>query len=102
MKHIKLFTESIEDEHLPDNIKLVTLLWNGIYRNFNNEPVFLTTGDHTDKGTIIKKYIDRTDVKFSTEQGIFKPYQLKVYTSDNYWDLQDFIKMKANITKYNL
>jgi len=32
MKYIKTY-----EEILPDNIKLVDVLWNGFYRNFNNE-----------------------------------------------------------------
>lgn len=101
MKYLKTY-ESF-DEILPDNIKLVDVLWNGIYRNFNNETDQLRVGDYTNKGIILKR-IDGpgTDLKYTTDEGTFRANLFKVYTSNNWRDLQNFIKMKKDIDKYNL
>jgi hypothetical protein len=100
MKYLKYFEDT--DEYLPDNIKLVDVLWNGIYRTYNNELSQLSVGDYTDKGIIIKRSDSNSNLYYSTEQGEFRANQLKVYTSNNYWDLQDFINTKLAQNKYNL
>jgi hypothetical protein len=100
MKYLKYFEDT--DEYLPDNIKLVDVLWNGIYRTYNNELSQLSVGDYTDKGIIIKRSDRNSNLYYSTEQGEFRANQFKVYTSNNYWDLQDFINTKLAQNKYNL
>ena len=64
--------------------------------------VQLDVEDYTDKGLILQKHINGTDCFYTTEEGRFRANKLSVYTSSNYWDLQEFIKIKNNITKYNL
>jgi hypothetical protein len=103
MKHLKTYEENIiKSEPLPSNIKLVDVLWNGFYTNFNGGLSQLGVGDHTNKGTIISRRDFRSDLYFTTENGEFRANLFKVYTSDNYWNLQDFIKMKKDLNKYNI
>ena len=103
MKYLKTYEEIEEEiEYLPENIKLVDVLWNGFYRNYNNKLSQLRVGDYTDKGVIIRRRDFRSDLYYTTENGEFRANQFRVYTSDNYLDLQEFIKMKGNINKYNL
>ena len=103
MKHIRTY-ESIGDEILPDNIKLVNVLWNGIYRCFTNELGQLDVGDYTDKGIVLQKNSrnNSSDLSYTTDEGTFRANLFKVYTSNNWWDLQDFIKTKIDKDKYNL
>lgn len=106
MKHIKSFENNIEDD-LPNNIKLTEVMWNTFYKTFNydnnnRELGQLSIGDFTDKGTIIKRRAYLGTIYFTTEQGEFRANQFKVYTSDDYFELRNFIKMKTDIKNYNL
>lgn len=100
MKYLKSY-ESLKDD-LPDNIKLVDVMWNGFYKTFNNDIAPLTVGDYTDKGTIVNRRVYNSDVYFTTEEGEFRANQFSVYTSDNYWTLRDFIELKNDTQKFNL
>lgn len=103
MKVIKSYESYISNDNLPDNIKLVDVLWNGFYRTYNNDLSQLSVGDYTDKGVIIKKnFKDTTSLYYSTDEGEFRANQFKVYTSNNYFDLKNFMELKNNIQKYNL
>lgn len=99
MKFLKKFEEQ---DFIPNNIKLVPVLWNGFYRDYNYELQQLAVGDYTDKGLITKKSIKSTDLRYSTIEGEFRANQFSVYVCDNYKDLQEFIEIKKNQSKYNL
>ena len=98
MKYLKAF----EDQYLPSNIKLVPVLWNGIYHDYKDKLQQLDIGDYTDKGLIIRKILNHTDLRYTTINGTFRANQFSVYVCDNYKDLKEFIEIKNDTTKYNL
>lgn len=107
MKHIKSYENIIEEDELPNNIKLAEVMWNTFYRTFNydtnnRELGQLSVGDYTNKGLITKKREHNGTSFFTTEEGEFRANQFKVYTSNNYWELQEFIEIKLAQNKFNL